>query len=476
MRGQASVPHVTCLLALAVACAQPSEQEELASYVDDYIVREMERRQIPGVAVAVVREGRVVKMRGYGLASVELNVAVTPHTVFDLASITKPFTATAIMLLVEEGKVGLDERINGYLPGAPEAWRDITVRHLLTHTAGLKHDFWPEFGGHPKTHYSTVELFEAASHLPLDFAPGQHWQYSDQGYFLLGMIIEKANGRRYDEFLEERIFSRLGMSATAVLGQDSRAIVKNRASTYTLHEGQLARFRVPYWTAELSPEGGLWSTVKDLARWEAALSNEELPTRSSLNEMWTPLKLNNGFGHGYGLGWFLREIRGHRVIHHSGLSGTDLLRLPDDKLTVIVLTNLDARLSDPFDLAIGVAGRYVPDLLVSSLRGQPDPDPHMTQRLRAFLSDIADGASDLPMATPALRARLRQNYRRVTADRLQGLSSFDFVGCDEVREDRFGMPVNRICYYKLVKALETRYYWFYLTADGKVADFRDSAE
>ena len=450
-----------------------------ADKVDDYIVSEMKNRRIPGLALAVVKNGEVIKAKGYGLANLELNVPVTPDSVFDLASITKPFTATAIMLLVEEGKVGLDEKINKYLPSAPEAWRHITVRHLLTHTAGLKHDFWPEFWGYSLTHYPTPQLFEAASKLPLDFAPGERWQYSDQGYFLLGMIIENASGNRYQEFLAERIFDPLGMSATVVLGQDPWAIVKNRASTYTLREGKLVRFRVPYWTTELSPEGGLWSTVNDLAKWGAAIDDERILTRSSLDQMWTPLKLKNGFGHGYSLGWFLRDLRGHRIIHHSGLSGTDFLHLPDDKLMVIVLTNLEMRFSRAFGIAIGVAGRYIPDLLVSSLKQQPDPDPQMTQELKTLLSDIANGVEDLSIMTPERRARLSPSSRRVTAERLKDLKSFKFVVCDDVEQrriDRFGVRVNRICYYKLTNTRATLYYWFYLTADGKVADFRSSTD
>ena len=448
-----------------------------ADELDHYIKREMENRQIPGLAFAVLREGRVIKMTAYGLASIELNVPATPKTVFDLASITKPFTATAIMLLVEEGKISLDEKINKYLPNAPVAWKGITVRHLLTHTAGLKDGFWPEFWGYPLIHYPTPRLFEAASEFPVDFGPGERWQYSDQGYFLLGMIIETVGGNRYEEFLRERVFGPLGMSATVVLGQDPWAIVENRASTYTVREGKLARFRVPYWTAELGSEGGLWSTLEDLAKWAAALYDETIFTKSSLDQMWTPVILNSGFGHGYGLGWYLRKHRGRRVIHHAGLSGTDFLHLPDDKLTVIVLTNIDARVSDPFGLAIGVAGRYLPDLLVSSLNEQPDPDPQMTQKLRTLLLDIANGESDLSLITPVRRARLSRRHRRIAAERVRDLKSFDFVACDEVEQhwtDRFGVGVNRICYYKLVNALETSYYWFYLTADGKVADFRSS--
>ena len=361
--GQArySAPLLVFLLAPVSSCGQ-QEGAIPRDDVDRYILEEMEARQIPGLALAVLRDGQVLKMSGYGVASVELAVPVTPTTVFDLASLTKPFTAAAIMLLVEDGKVCLDDPINRYLPGDSEHWTDISVRQLLTHTAGLKHAFWPEFEGYELVHYPTALLFEAASHLPLDFEPGERWQYSDQGYFLLGMIVEQASGKPYEEFLRERMFEPLGMSATFVLGQDPLAIVENRASSYTLLESELARFRVPYWTAELGSEGGLWSSIEDLALWAVAIDDGGLLRRASLDQMWTPVRLADGTCREYGFGWFLREFPGRKVVHHSGLSGVDLFRLPNDDLTLILLTNMDARLSRPFDLALELAARYVADL------------------------------------------------------------------------------------------------------------------
>lgn len=179
----------------------------------------MDKHQIPGVALAVVKNGQVIKAQGYGLANLELNVPVTPESVFELASVTKSFTATAIMMLVEEGKVGLDDKISTYLVNAPDSWRDITVRHLLTHTASLSPNQEETRENSELANYTSAEMFEGISEWSLDFAPGERWQYFDPGYFLLGMIIEEQSGKRYREFLRERIFEPLGMTKTTVIDQ-----------------------------------------------------------------------------------------------------------------------------------------------------------------------------------------------------------------------------------------------------------------
>ncbi|MCH8151907.1 MAG: beta-lactamase family protein [Planctomycetes bacterium] len=454
---------VVAAMMLASAAAQ-------ADKVDDYITSEMKNRHIPGLALAVVKNGEVIKAKGYGLANVELNVPVTPDSVFDLASITKSFTATAIMMLVEEGKVGLDDRISKYLINAPYTWRDITVRHLLTHTAGLESegDFGP-----------TAEKFEYVSKRPLDFAPGERMKYSNQGYFLLGMIIEKVSGKRWHEFLAERIFEPLGMTATTV--PDPWDIIKNRAAHYTLRDGKLAPTWWFIYQDELASAGGILSTVQDLAKWDAAIYTEKILKKSSLEQMWTPVKFNSGFGHTYGFGWSLDEIRNHRTVGHAGSSGTYILRLPDDKLTVIVLSNLNQSRSKPRIIAQGVAAHYLPAIRLSSLKAQPDPDPQMTQKMRKLLSDIANGVTDSPLLTPERNARVSPSFRRYIAgvSSLKGVKSFTFLVCDDVQGrqiDRYGVRVSRICYYKLVDALETRYLAFYLTADNKVAEIRSSTE
>jgi CubicO group peptidase (beta-lactamase class C family) len=450
--------------------------------IDTYIRVEMEKRRIPGLALAVIRQGQVIKMQGYGLANVELDVPVTPDTVFELASVTKQFTATAIMRLVEEGKVGLDDPIRHYLPHTPDAWQGITVRHLLTHTAGLaslEAGFHALYAGGARTNYTTAEMFEAATKDPMSFEPGERWQYSDVGYFLLGIVLEKASGQRYHEWMTEHFFQPLGMTATSVL--DQWAILKHRASGYTLRDGQLVHIR-RHAQVELPSHYGIFSTVKDLVTWEAALTGGHVVKPSSLKQMWTPVKLHDGTSHPYGFGWGVDERRGHRLISHTGITGTEYTRLPDDGLTVIVLTNLGRCIGTTgvksWGLTIGVAGRYLPDLLLSSLQEQPDTDPVATRERQDFLSQLAHG-EHTPLMTPGLRAALNPNAPRMLATRLNTLTAFTFLTCDEVQGrvvERYGARISQLCYYKMLTGSETYYYTFWLTPQGQVADFRASTE
>jgi CubicO group peptidase (beta-lactamase class C family) len=363
-----SGPKLTAVLIFGIcANAAISAQSEK---IDQYIRAEMGVRHIPGLALVVIKNGEIVKLKGYGVANLEHDVAVTPDTVFELASVTKQFTATAIMLLVEEGKVRLDDSISHYLSNSPSQWKGITVRHLLTHTSGLpglENGFKALWEGGVRTDYSTAQLFEAATKDSLDFSPGDRWRYSDVGYFLLGMIIEKASGRRYRDFLAERFFKPLGMESTSVL--DQWAILKNRAAGYTLHNGQLINIRRVA-QIELPSHYGVFSTVRDLAKWDLALATGKIVKESSLAAMWTPVKLNTGRSYPYGFGWEVRRKLGHRIIDHTGITGTEYARYPDDNLTVIVLTNLGKRSVESrevraWGLTTGVARLFIPDLFFS---------------------------------------------------------------------------------------------------------------
>lgn|GEM_PF-849827 len=331
-----------------------------AATTDEYIRTEMKKRRIPGLALVVIKNGEIAKMQGYGSANLEHDVPVTPDTVFELASVTKQFTATAIMKLVEEGKIMLDHPIMKYLPRSPRKWNGITVRHLLTHTAGLPglHDGFASLPD--KRDYTTAEMFKSATEDPISFAPGAKYQYSDVGYFLLGMIIEKASGQRYKDFLAERFFKPLGMTSTSV--DDQWAVLKNRAAGYTIHDDQIVNIRRVA-QVELPSHYGVFSTVRDLVKWDNALATGKVVKEFILLVMWTPVKLKNGSFYPYGFGWELGEEDGHRTIFHGGYTGTEYTRFPDDKLTVIVLTNLGLdRGDEPVDswgLTNEVARRYL---------------------------------------------------------------------------------------------------------------------
>jgi CubicO group peptidase (beta-lactamase class C family) len=371
--------------------------------VDKFMKAAIDSIHIPGASLIVLQDGKIVKESAYGLANIEYNVPAKPETLYLLASITKSFTATGIMLLVEEGKIHLDDSISTYLTDAPDAWKPITVRMLLGHTGGLK-DRWEEKDNSLwRIAYSTTDLYNAAKATPLDFAPGTHWQYSDQGYFLLGRIIEKVSGKSYRQFLTERIFKPCGMETSTTTSQTE--IVSNLAQGYTQSNGKWAKNhrRTDY---GLVSHFGIVSNVMDLAKFDQALMDGKLLKPETLQQMWTPTKIANGdVGHRmtatYGMGWFLEEINGHRIVEHGGASGTGYLKYPDDKLTIIVLTNLEQLAGgDGIGLGKVVAQAYVKGVTYSDAVGKPDPDPQLGRTVMNELAALASGKMTSDLYTP----------------------------------------------------------------------------
>jgi CubicO group peptidase (beta-lactamase class C family) len=455
-----------------------------ADPIDDYITAEMAKRRIPGLALAVVKDGRPVRLQGYGVATLEHDVAVTPDTVFELASLTKQFTAAAIMSLVEEGKVGLDDLIDKHLTGAPTTWRGITVRHLLTHTGGfqglpdgfqsLRADAW-------RANYSTKQLFDSAVRDVLGSAPGERFLYSDVGYFLAGMVIESASGRRYHEVLQERFWTPLGMTSTSVL--DQWRVVKHRAAGYTIRDGQLINIR-RISQVELPSHYGVFSSVRDLVKWEQAIAAGRVLRPDSLAQLWAPVRLTSGASFPYGLGWFIDERRGRRAIGHTGITGTQYSRYPDDDLAVIVLTNLGRQVGvrgsdvNPWGLTVGVVARYAPNLSMAAIAEAPDPDPAATRRLVDLFGRISRGDNP-PEVTPPVLAALDKSAREAMAEALPTLQSFTYLQCDSLPPSsigRRGDTVARRCYYRGVYTSQTRYHTVWFAPDGRVADFTSSVD
>ena len=343
------------ILLLSTACLA---QDLPATKIDDYIRAEMQSQQIPGVALAVVKDGNVVLARGYGFANVEHQVPVKPETIFQSGSTGKQFTATAVMMLVEEGKLSLEDKITKYFTDAPEAWRDITVRHMLTHTSGMA-DYPPDFD--MRRDYTENDLFQRLKTIPLAFQPGEKWTYSNIAYVMLGILIHKVSGKFYGDFLQERVFKRLGMSTARIISEAD--IVPNRAAGYRLVNGQLKNQGWVSPSLNTTADGALYMTIYDMAKWDAALYTEKLLRRTTLEQMWTPVKLNNGTTHPYGFGWMLGEVRGHRIIEHSGSwqgFKAQITRYVDDKLTVIVFANQIR--ANQTELAHGVAAIINPEL------------------------------------------------------------------------------------------------------------------
>ena len=333
--------------------------------VDQYVQQEMQKRQIPGLALLVVRDGQIVKSQGYGYSNVELQVPVKPETIFQSGSVGKQFTATAVMMLVEERKLSLDDPLTKFFPGAPPAWKNVKVRHLLSHTGGFT-DYPKNFDF--RRDYTEDDLLKIVQGNALAYPPGSSWAYSNLGYLTLGILIHRVTGQFYGDFLHDRIFEPLGMNTRIINEAD---IIPDRAAGYRLVQGELKNQE---WVAPMvntTADGSLYFNILDLAKWDAALYTEKLLKRPSLDQMWTPVKLNNGKPNpdGYGFAWFIADVRGHRLIEHGGSwqgFNTHISRYVDDKFTVVVLTNLDG--SHPDDITHHVAGLYIPDLMPRPLK------------------------------------------------------------------------------------------------------------
>ena len=349
-----------------------SDDSDASRKVDDYITAEMQREKIPGLSLAVLREGKVIKAQGYGLCNVELTVPVTPETIFQTGSVGKQFTATAVMMLVEEGKLALEDKISKYLPDPPPVWNDITVRHLLTHTSGV-----PDYGSdeNAKTgkiidlrlDYTEDEMVRRFATLPLDFTPGVKWSYSNSGYVILGVIIHRVSGQFYGDFLEQRVFKPLHMDSTHIISEEN--IVPHRAAGYRLVHGDLKNQE---WVApklNTTADGALYTNVIDMVKWDAALAAQALLKKSSYEQMYTPVRLNDAKTYPYGFGWSIDPGNGHPLLEHSGSwqgFTMNFSRYTRDQLSIIVFTNLDSEHSHPIKISHEVAAIYIPELQTKS--------------------------------------------------------------------------------------------------------------
>lgn len=329
-----------CLLFAAPVPAQnaaapsPSAQE-ISAKVDEYMNAAMRVNRFSG-AVLVARNGQAVVSRGYGMANIELSVPNTPQTVFRLGSVTKQFTGMAIVLLQERGKLSVNDPVCKYLTDCPQAWQSITLRNLLTHTAGIPNytDF-PDFVKTAAVETTASELTGRFRDKPLQFAPGEKFAYSNSGYYLLGTIIERVSGKSYADFLQENIFAPLNMKQT---GYDNPVrIIKNRAAGYA-RQGDGFINAAPISMSTAYAAGALYSTVEDMLLWDQALYTEKLVSRKSLDEAFTPFKSS------YGYGWSIGNRFDRQVIAHGGgIFGfsTYIARYPADRVTVIVLSNVE---------------------------------------------------------------------------------------------------------------------------------------
>lgn len=335
----AAIPLISCS-GPAPGAAETRERGELVATVDSLVAAWRRETYAPGVSVAVVRGGRdTLVHRGYGVADVENGVPATPETVYPIASLTKTFTAAAVMLLAEEGRLSLDDPVGRHLPGLPAGWRAIPIRQLLNHTSGVPaHPVLLRDGA--MTPDSVLAL---AGKEPAEFAPGTRWEYSNVGYLVLGRLIEKVSGEPYARYVETKLLRPLGLASTRYCGAEPMPGYVQRDTGVARAAGH--NLRVVF------AAGALCSTVGDLAAWSHALATGRVVRPESWVRMTTP----EGASTGYGYGLIVMEFEGRRMVGHGGaLEGfrASSAYLPGDSLSVTLLTNLGTESPDPLVLEI----------------------------------------------------------------------------------------------------------------------------
>ncbi len=340
-------PFFAILVLLLVALclpvsAQSSDARGVTAAIEEMLAKEFKPNE-PGAAVIVVKDGKVVFRKGYGMANMEFGIPIEPDMIFRIGSVTKQFTAVATLMLAEQGKLSLTDEITKFLPNYPTQGRKITVEHLLTHTSGIvSYTGIPEWRPQMRKDVSLDEMIAVFKDKPMEFAPGERWNYNNSGYVLLGAIIEKASGMKYGEFIEKNIFAPLEMKRSFY--DSTSRIIPRRAAGYSRSKDGFvnAEYLSMSWP---HAAGSLISTVDDLALWDAALYTDKIVKQESLKRAWKAFPLNDGRPAKYGYGWGLSSLEGHPVISHGGgINGftCDSIRLPDDRVYVAILTNRDS--------------------------------------------------------------------------------------------------------------------------------------
>lgn len=350
-----TVVLVIGLLQTRIADAQNTRSEQ----IDEFVRAEMQRQKVPGIAIGIVRNGDTIKAQGYGYANVEHRVPVNAATIFQSGSLGKQFTATSIMLLVEDGKLALADPLTKFFPAAPETWQSITVYHLLTHTSGISE--YADGKLDYRKDYTEDELAQLAAGLLLEFPAGSRWHYSNTGYVLLGIIINKVSNQFHGDVLTQRVLKPVGMKTARIISEAD--VIPNRAAGYRLANGVLKNQEWVSPTLNTTADGCLYFSVRDMLVWDSAIRARAVLKPESWNRMFQPVRLNNGQNYPYGFGWFLHTRGGHPLHHHRGSwQGfmAQFSRFIGDDLSIVVLLNLAG--ADPIRFANGIAAIINPKL------------------------------------------------------------------------------------------------------------------
>ncbi|HET9742871.1 MAG TPA: serine hydrolase domain-containing protein [Terriglobales bacterium] len=377
------VLFLALLLSSLVAFAQSSLTPQQTSQIDQLVGKVLAERGVPSASIAAVKDGKLVFAKGYGQGRLSPAMASTPETRYAVGSISKQFTAAALLMLQQEGKLSIDDPVGKYMPDLTRA-NEVTIRELLSHTSGYQdyypQDYVPEFMQHPTT---TAHILDTWAKRPLDFDPGTKWQYSNTNYVIAGAIAEKVSGEPIFQLLNRRIFQPLGMKSVFDIDHNQPAAAD--ALGYFSYGDGPNRVQPKEGDGWLFAAGELDMTASDLMKWDIAMMNESLLQPASYKQMETVVLLKNGESTGYGLGVDIGSWEGHRAINHSGeVSGYTAMNavLPDDHLAVAVQTNKMA------GTAAGPIARGVVHILLSSLTGE---NTQAEDRARTILDEFQSG-------------------------------------------------------------------------------------
>lgn len=440
-------------VAVLLMFATPSlAQENLSARIDAYVKTEMQQQRIPGVSLAVVRNGKIELVKSYGFSNLEHRVPVKPETIFQSGSIGKQFAATAIMILAAEEKLSLEDKVSKFLPDAPPSWSQITVRHLLTHTAGLG-DYPSDFD--LRRDHTEAELWAMIKAIPPAHPPGEKWDYSNLGYVTLGIIIRKVTGKFHGDFVGERVFKPLGMQTARIISEAD--IIPNRAAGYRLVRGQLLNQEWVSPSTNTTADGPYYFTVLDLAKWDAGLLSESLLPQAQLAQMWKPVRLFDGSMKGYGFGWHTEVLHGRPVVFHGGAwqgFKSFIVRFPKDRITFIFMANSwDTR---DFRFARGLVATHFPEFALPAVEAVADQEPDVTTMIRRVLLQLAQGKANSDSFTPAAASAMFPQKAKEVETLLNTLSlpvALIFTNELVEKKDENGLRVYRYAFNDIGKSI-----------------------
>ncbi|HJQ24974.1 MAG TPA: serine hydrolase domain-containing protein [Blastocatellia bacterium] len=462
MRRSYLFPALFLVLAFASlpATAQAQLSAELRQKIDKIASEALAKGGVPSASLAVVKDGQIVYVKAYGEARIEPRTAATPEMRYSIGSISKQFTATAILLLQEQGKLSLDDRVAKFIPDLTRAG-EVTIRQLLSHTSGYQ-DYWPQdyvmpFMLKPVT---AQQILDRWARKPLDFDPGTKWQYSNTNFVIAGVIVEKVAGKPLLEFLREKVFAPLGMRS--VLNIDQEKLTESDPTGYMRYALGPLRVAPKEGRGWLFAAGELAMTAEDLARWDISIIAQKVMKPSSYRELETEVLLKNGLGTQYGLGVGVSKVAGHRAIAHNGeVSGfsAENIVFPDERVAVVVLTNQDAA---------GAGGTIVEDVAPLLLAADDPATPKKQEQARKIFEGLQQGKIDRTLFTEDANFYFSEQALK---DFAQGLGPLgppqEFK---QVRQGLRGGMTLRV--YSVTFAQKTLRAWTYEMPDGKLEQYQ----